>query len=97
MRAKAWKGATFGIRVGKANAKRFFDPEKRIVEIEMDGRLFRFRLSDTFWTTCPEVRGVAISQWLRKHGLDRWPVRRPPEFELTPIIDKHRFKLSTKT
>lgn len=96
MKAKAWKGGTFGIRVGRGNARRFFVPKRRFVEIEMDGHLYSFHLSDTFWTTCPEVRGAAIAQWLRKHGHDRWPERRPPEFELTPIIVKRRFKLSKK-
>jgi hypothetical protein len=93
MRAKAWKGGAFGIRVGKANARRFFDATRPMVEVEIDGKWDRFLLSKTFWTGCPEIRGVPIRSWLRDHGLDSWPQRHPPEIELTPVGD-NRFRLS---
>jgi hypothetical protein len=85
MKAKAWKGAVYGIRVGRANARRFFAANTGWVEVEIDGHLYPFRLSGTFWTTCPELRGAPIGRSLRAHGLAPWPLGRPPEVELTPL------------
>jgi hypothetical protein len=93
MRAKAWRGGVLGIRVGKANAIKFFDKNSPIAEVDIDGTYFPFALSETFWTTCPEIRGASIGQWLRTRGLDVWLYRHPPEVELIPL-GKNRFKLS---
>ena len=93
MRGKVWIGGTFGIRVGKENAHRFFDVSRPIVKVEIDGKWVRFPLSKTFWTTCPEIRGASIRSWLRAHGLDTWAHGHPPKVELTPLGD-NRFRLS---
>lgn len=93
MRATAWNGGTFGVRVGKANARRFFDPGHPIIQVEIDGTCVIFSLSETFWTTCPEIRGVPIRSWLQAHRLDAWLQRHPPAVELTPLGD-NRYKLS---
>lgn len=93
MRAICWRGGTLGIRVGKANAHRFFDRTWSIVEVEMDARSVPFPLSKNFWTTCPEIRGASIRSWLRAHGLDTWVHGHPPKVELTPL-DGNRFRLS---
>jgi hypothetical protein len=78
MRGKVWKGGTFGIRFGKANAHRFFDASRPVAEVEIDGKWVRFLLSKSFWTTCPEIRDKSISSWLRVRGLDSWPPYHPP-------------------
>ena len=92
MRATDWKGAVYGIRVGKANASRFFPRGCARVEVDLDGDTQSFRLSETFWTTCPEIRGAPIEQWLRAHGLAPWQSRRPPEVRLVPL-GGNRFRL----
>lgn len=93
MRGKVWKGGTFGIRVGKANARQFFDINQPVVEVEIGGEWVRFLLSKTFSTTCPEIRGKSIGSWLRIRGLHSWIPWHPPEVELTPL-GNNRFKLS---
>jgi hypothetical protein len=93
MRVSAWKGATYGIRVGKQNAKKYFQRNWKSIEVEIDGEVHEFSLSDTFWGTCPELRGVVIERWLRKNGLLPWTKGKPPHFTLAPLAGK-RFKLS---
>ncbi len=92
MKVSAWKGGTYGIRVGHQNAEKFFKG-LRTIEVQIDGHFEVFKLSDTFWTTCPEFRGVAIARWLKKNGLAHWPKGRPPRFELTPL-GGNRFRLT---
>lgn len=93
MRVTSWRGGTLGIRVGKANANKFFDRRRPMAEVEMDGKWVRFSLSETFWTTCPEIRGASICQWLRARALDTWMHGHPPEVELRPL-GENCFRLS---
>src|SRR5437899_6696560 len=96
MKASGWKsgeGGTYGIRVGKENAKKFFDPAWSTIEVEIDGSTHGFALSDTFWTTCPEFRGAEIGAWLLATGLAPWPRGKPPHLELMPL-GGNRFKLT---
>ena len=69
MKVKAWKAATYGIRVGKINARKYFDRRWDHIEVEIDGKFYTFKLSSTFWTTCPEFRGSPIPNWLHSQGL----------------------------
>jgi len=85
MKVTAWKGGTYGIRVGKANAHKFFKKEWENIEVEINGVFYKFKLSPTFWMTCPEFRGKSISAWLLSHKLISWPKGKPPILELVPI------------
>jgi hypothetical protein len=85
MRATGWKGGVYGVRVGKANASRFFPKMATCVEVEIDGHPHSFTLSETFWTTCPEIRGAPIGRWLRAQGLAPWQSGRPPRVNLLPL------------
>lgn len=96
MLVRAWKGATYGIRVGKLNAERYFKRNWTNIEVEINGRFYLFNLSSTFWTTCPEFRGGPIPNWLRSQGLIPWPKGNPPKFELIPLKD-NKFRLSKKS
>lgn len=58
----------WGIRFGKA-VGRFFDEHQKQILVELDGVQHSFQLTNTFWTTCPEIRGKAIRYWLEKHGV----------------------------
>ncbi|HIH97311.1 MAG TPA: hypothetical protein HA348_07585 [Thermoplasmata archaeon] len=95
MRVKAWKAATYGIRVGNRNAREHFDQNWEYIEVEIDGQFYRFNLSPTFWATCPEFMGGPISNWLQSQGLIPWPKGNPPEFELTPL-GGYRFRLRNR-
>jgi len=92
MTASGWKGATYGVRVGKANAARYFPKNWNSIIIELDGVPHQFDLSDTFWSTCPEVRGASIGLWFERRGLIPWPARKPPKVELIQL-GGNRFRL----
>jgi len=82
MIVKAWKAATYGIRVGRPNAIEYFSRDWDHIEVEIDGVFYSFELSQTFWTSCPEFRGVPIPNWLGDQGLIPlpiipWPERNP--------------------
>lgn len=93
MIVSAWKGGTYGIRVGRANAYRYFNKEWSDIEVEIDGMYFSFALSSTFWSTCPEFRGKAITDWLHKNEMASWPKGQPHQFNLTPLND-NKFRLT---
>jgi hypothetical protein len=93
MKATGWKGGTYGIRVGKENAKRYFDRSWNTIQVDIDGRVHQFPLNETFWTTCPEFRGAEIGVWLCATGLAPWPRGHPPQVLLSPL-GSNRFRLS---
>ncbi|HOV78593.1 MAG TPA: hypothetical protein PK728_00680 [Bacillota bacterium] len=93
MKASGWKSASYGIRVGKENARTYFKKSWDTVEIEIDGIFHTFSLSKNFWTTSPEIRGAAIGRWLEKNGLTTWPPGKPPQVILSPL-EGNRFRLS---
>jgi len=92
MIVSAWQGGTYGIRVGRENAQKWFSKEWTSIDVEIDGRMYTFALSPTFWTTCPEFRGGPIPHWLEKHGQLSWPKRNPPQFELISL-GNNKFRL----
>ena len=94
MKATVWRGGTYGIRVGRANARRYFQRDWNSIVLEIDGIEHTFPLTATFWTTCPEFRGKAIAQWLQQQGLVPWLKGHPPEVVLEPLGD-NRFRLSS--
>ena len=93
MQAVTWKGGTYGVRVGKENARRFFDGSWISIQVKIDGTFHAFRLSPTFWTTCPEFRGGPIPGWFRSKGLHEWPRGNPHHLILKPL-GQNRFELS---
>ncbi|MDB5352684.1 MAG: hypothetical protein JWN86_3931 [Planctomycetota bacterium] len=98
MRATGWRNGKygFGIRVGRENARRHFREDWRAIRVEIDGQDHEFPLRGTFWTTCPEFRGVAIGRWLRRLGMHAWEKGRPPVLELEPLGDR-RFRATLAT
>ncbi len=92
MKATGWKGGTYGIRVGKENAMKYFDKTWSSIEVEIDGEFFSFNLSEKFWTTYPEFRGAVIGKWFNKNGLAPWPYGKTPQVELVPL-EQNRFRL----
>ena len=94
MEAKAWRGGTYGIRVGRRNAEGYFSKRWANIEVDINGQLHSFALSATFWKDCPEFRGAVIKDWLSEQGLSPWPKGHPPKVELTPL-GGNRFRLSS--
>ncbi len=89
MLVSTWKGGTYGIRVGKENALRYFDKSWENIYVKIGGQFYTFNLSSTFWTTCPEFRGGHIPVWLRKNNLHTWPKGRPHRLILKPLDGNH--------
>src|SRR5712692_5511641 len=94
MQATGWKGSnTYGVRVGPANAARYFNQSWKSVELEIDGKFHNYKLLDTFWVDCPEFRGGVLKTWLLRHRLAPWPPFKTPKLVLTPL-GGNRFRLS---
>lgn len=74
-------GVTLGLRFG-SDARRFIDHSWTELVVELDGQPHRFPLRGSFWRHCPEVRGSAITAWLRRHGLAPWKKGEPPRVRL---------------
>lgn len=97
MGATTWKGGnSYGIRVGKENANRYFKKEWTDVKVKMGEKYYTFKLSETFWTTCPEIRGEPIKSWLQERGIHRWDENQPYILELVKVGYK-KFKLLEPT
>ena len=94
MFVSAWKGGTegYGVRVARSDVRKHFDSGWTDVQVEIDGSLYRFNLTGTFFTTCPELRGGPIRDWLNDQGLIPWLKGRPPKFEMIPL-EGARFRL----
>ena len=95
MQVKAWKGGPsgFGIRIGKDDVRKHFQPEWESVRVFIEEEPFEFPLRATFRTTCPELRGVAIKEYLRANNMLPWPKGSPPTLFLT-LISGRDFRLS---
>jgi hypothetical protein len=93
MEVNTWKGGeSFGLRVGRKNAQKYFRKEWTDVDVKIGGIFYTFNLSATFWTTCPEIHGRRIPRWLEERGLHRWEKGAPYVLDLVPIGNK-RFEL----
>lgn len=92
MKVKAWKGGGYGIRVGKPNAAKSFPKRWTRIFVIMGGQSHTFKLTSTFWTTCPEFRGKTVERWLGKRNAKFWAYGKPPVFTLTKMHGR-RFRL----
>lgn len=82
MKCSAWKGGSYGVRVGRANAQQYFNKSWNGIEVNIGGIWHTFSLTTTFWSTCPEFRGKRIKAWLKTLGLIPWKPGRPPRLTL---------------
>jgi len=90
MQASAWNDGknTYGIRVGKSNRDRFFNPDWKVIEVEIDGHFHSFELTPSFWRKCPEFRDrgePVIREWLQRNRSLKWPLRQPPKLEFISL------------
>ncbi len=93
MIVSAWKGWTYGIRIRRADVLKHFSKNNQPIQIKIDGKFYTFYLSQGFWSTCPEIRGGAIKNWLLLNNHKEWKKRKPPKFDLAPI-ENNRFRLT---
>ena len=97
MEVSAWSngGGTYGIQVGFANQRAYFDPAVRQITVELDGVPHAFTLTDGFWAACPEFRdsgSKVIADWLLNHGKRPWPTSKPPKFTLD-VLGAGKYRL----
>ncbi len=92
-----WKsgrtGGTFGLRVGRENANKFFQRDWLSIDVDFDGKQVTIELRQSFWTDCPELRNPFIRDFLRKRGLAPWPKGCPPKMNLVPL-GQNKFSVS---
>ena len=90
----AWSGGngTYGLRVGRENRDRYFDRRWDEIQLEIDDKNHRLRITAGFWNQCPEIRSPVVRTWLRRHRTLEWPRGRPPKMELVHL-GENRFML----
>ena len=56
---------TFGLRVGAANARRYFPRSVDAVELRLDDLQIQCRLPAKFWDGEPEIHDPRLCEWLK--------------------------------
>lgn len=90
MEVSTWRGGTLGIRIRKKDRDESFGKDWGSVNVETNIGSKVFNLTETFWTTCPELRGGIIKKWLEANNLGTWPSRKPHRLRLIPRIEDPR-------
>ena len=89
MIVSAWHdgGGGFGLRVQEDNVSLYFRPEWTEVTLHLPGQIrpIRVPLTESFWSSAPELRSPSIRHFFERHGLIPWEKKRPPHFELEPL------------
>jgi hypothetical protein len=87
----AWHdgGGVYGLRVLAGDVSLYFRPEWQEVSILLPGERapVTVPLTDSFWSTAPELRSPRLRAFLKRHDLLGWERQRPPHFELEPLGD----------
>lgn len=105
-----WPGPndTRGLRIGERNRERFFNPAVRTIVLHLDGVRCVTRLTDGFWSRCPEIRVAKddagrnfLAEWIRKHGLQPPGIARRlrgrPDLVVLKVLDpENEFTVSVK-
>ena len=89
-------GITLGLRFGSENAGAWVDRSWNEIQVEFDGISHGFAIRPSFWRKCPEIRGAAITTWMRRHGLAPWPKNQPPHLKLV-YLGQNRYRAELPT
>jgi hypothetical protein len=88
MIVSAWYGGGgYGLRILEGDRSLYFRPEWTEVTVHLPGQSqpVTIALTDSFWTTAPELRSARLKAFFERHDLLPWPKQRPPHFELEPL------------
>lgn len=89
-------GAGYGIRIHSGDRDRYFQRDWDFVEVVLDnGEAAEMSLSETFWTTSPELRSAVIGRWMLDLGVIPWAKGKPPQVDLESIGNR-RFRLARR-
>lgn len=74
---------------------RKFHPSWKVVSVKLGEKtsFVPITLTDSFWKTCPELRGKQITRWIIELGLNRWEKEHPHKLNLEPLGDR-KFEIS---
>lgn len=76
--------STYGVRILGRDLSLWFRPEWDHVMLCLPDRTeaVEVPLTESFWHGSPELRSPHIRDFFLRHGLDEWPKKEPPRFEL---------------
>ena len=76
--------STYGVRVLGRDLSLWFRPEWDHVVLRLPDRpdAVKVALTESFWHGSPELRSPHIKEFFVRHGLESWPRKEPPRFEL---------------
>jgi hypothetical protein len=75
----------YGIRVDKPDVRKHFPRFRREVQILVEDEVHVYLLSQTFWTSCPKLRGGRIGKWLIEENLTSRSRGKPTKLELRSL------------
>lgn len=99
MQATGWRGGAgsptepgrYGLKISETDRANHFDPSWDHVIVELEGAgVATAQVTETFWSTCPELRSAEIGRWLLDARAAPWGAGTPPRIILTPV-DGNRF------
>lgn len=87
-------GAGYGIRISKPDRGKFFNKSWKYIKIDCGNskNSQQILITDTFWTTCLELRSEMIGKYLIDNGLGIWERGKPHRLLLLPQ-DNNKFIL----
>ncbi len=71
LEATVWNnsGEGWGLRIRKSSSSWFVG--RKSVNVSLQGKVVAFPITESFWRTCPEIRGGAIREWLENLGVTK--------------------------
>ncbi len=71
LRCTVWNngGSGWGIRIGKERNQ--LDKETKSLTIRLAKNIVTLPLTETFWTTCPEIRSSRIRDYFFEQGIEK--------------------------
>lgn len=73
-----------GLRVGTANAQRFFPRDILVIELQLDHLRIECRLSPEFWQGAAEIRDPRLCAWLESKQYHSRSKRIPAHLAMIP-------------
>ena len=96
LRCTIWNNGSngWGIRIGKERNQ--LDDGTKELSIRLAKNVVTLPLTETFWSTCPEVRSKIIRDYYSEHGIDKtnkndfWVLLQEKDNRLWDVILKRK-------
>jgi hypothetical protein len=88
MIVSAWYGGGgYGLRILESEVSLYFRPEWTEVTVKLpdEPEPVTINLTESFWSSAPELRSSRIKAFFERHDLIPWEKQKPPHFELEPL------------